>query len=594
MLTSSDEETTMTVEYYKKRRNALEAQYSPWQLRTLSQVLDHGAERFADRVVLQTDDKSFTYAEMAAWSERIAAGLLELGIGPGEHVALVMANHPEFVAVKFAIAKVGAVCVPVNFLLRERELTYVLQQSNAVALITMDSFRQSDYVAMLDSMMPGWEQAGGGPNFPDLRHVVVFSAEGTCRSWKSLGDLETVPTLETRARLGEIEAGFDVGRTCDILYTSGTTGNPKGVLLTHDMIVRSGYASAFGRGLVPGHRITYSLPMYHVFGYIECLLAAMFAGATVVPHLAFDPAEILSSVARHQVNEIACVPTMTLALIAEASRATEKRQPYDLSSVTVMYSSGGPAPASIWDDIHAVFAPVEVVHGYGQTETTAAMTAAISTTPHTGEEDHEVRQSNGKFRAAGAAGDPTLGGVLAVYKAVDVETGADLPRGERGELVVRGPAVTAGYYNKAEETAEAITADGWLRTGDIGIVDADDRVYLVGRLKETYRCGGEMVMPKEIENLLAQHSGVSQVHVVGIPHPRMGEVGCAVIVPTGPDRPSSASLIELCMKNLARFKVPAHIVYLASADLPLTVTGRVQKFRLVEMVVERLRASGEI
>ena len=169
-------------------------------------------------------------------------------------------------------------------------------------------------------------------------------------------------------------------------------------------------------------------------------------------------------------------------------------------------------------------------------------------------------------------------------------TGADLPAGERGELVVRGPAVTAGYYNKPEETAAAIDANGWLHTGDIGIVDADNYVYLVGRLKESYRCGGEMVMPREVELLLNEHPGVSQSHVVGIPHPRMGEVGCAVVVAEDSNRPHAGDLIDMCTKNLARFKVPAQVIFMEASELPLTVTGRVQKFRLSEMCVERLRA----
>ncbi len=574
-----------SVEYYEHRRRTLEARYAPWQPRTLSQVLDYAAAQFGDQRFVLTDAQSFSFDDMAVWSTRIAAGLVELGIKPGDHVALVMANHPEFIAIKFAIARAGAVCVPVNFLLRERELTYVLQQSNAVALITMDVFRSSNYVDMLDTMMPGWESSAGGENFPQLRNVVVFSADGHSRAWRSLADVEAIGTAESCRELDRRAQQFNVSQNVDILYTSGTTGNPKGVMLTHDMVGRAGYASAYGRGLEVGHRIVYSLPMYHVFGYIECLLAATYAGATVLPHLAFDAMEMLKTVERQQVNEIACVPTMTLALIDEL-----RTNSYDMGSVSIMYSSGGIAPPSIWDDIHELFQPREIVHGYGQTETTAAMTAGLSVFPHGAPDDHYVRQSNGIFRQAGAAGDPELGGVLAVYKTVDVETGADLPCGERGELVVRGPAVTVGYYNKPEETAAAIDANGWLHTGDIGIVDADDYVYLVGRLKESYRCGGEMVMPREVELLLNEHPGVGQSHVVGVPHPRMGEVGCAVIVTDGLVSPDPAALIDLCAKNLARFKVPAHVLFMEASELPLTVTARVQKFRLSEMCVERLRA----
>jgi fatty-acyl-CoA synthase len=571
----------MPVVHPDERRRTLENMHSPWKSRTLSQQLDDAATRFGDQEFLRTDDESYSYVEIAEWSKRLAGGFVELGIQPGEHVALVMANHPEFVAVKFAISRIGAVCVPINFLLRERELTYVLQQSDVVTLITMDRFRQSNYVEMLDSMMQGWEQNAGGAAFPKLRSVVVFSDSNQTRRWRSLVDVEAMTTPQSAKRLAELDLAADPATCCDILYTSGTTGNPKGVLLTHDMIVRTGYAAAFGRALSRDHRMIFSLPMYHVFGYIECMLAATFAGAVIVARLAFDAADMLAAVTKHQVHEISCVPTMTLALIAEA-----KAKKYDLSSITTVYSSGGPAPATIWDDIYEVFQPTEVVHGYGQTETTAAMTSVL---PEGNAID--LRVSNGRFRNAGCAGDASLGGVLAVYKTVDIESGADLPRGERGELVVRGPAVTSGYYKKPEETQAAFDANGWLRTGDIGIITEDDSLVLVGRVKETYRCGGEMVMPKELENLLMEHPGVSQAHVVGVPHPRMGEVGCAVIVPldaSPADRPGERELLALCTTNLARFKVPAHVLFFRADDIPLTVTGRVQKFRLVELAIARL------
>jgi fatty-acyl-CoA synthase len=576
------EVAAMAVTHPTQRRDALDAAYTPWSGRTVAQLLDHAADRFDDLPFVITDEKTFTYREMQQWVRRLAGGLVALGITPGDHVAVVLANYPEFVALKFAIARVGAVSVPVNFLLRERELSYVLQQSHTVALITMDRFRGGEYIAILDSLMPGWEEHGGGDAFPRLRNVVVFSAadEGNrARKWRSFSDLEGKATAETMAEADARSAAANPSTHSDILYTSGTTGSPKGVLLTHDMVVRAGYASAYGRGLSAGHRVAYSLPMYHVFGYIECLLAVSFVGGAVVPRLVFDPPDLLQSVSRHQVHEIACVPTMTIALLAEARANT-----YDLSTIQIMYSSGGPSAPSMVDEIREVFRPDEMVAGYGQTETTAAMTSTLP-------EDHDdaLRYTNGRFRKAGAAGDPTIGGVLAVYKAVDVVTGADLPRGARGELVVRGPAVTAGYYDKPEETASAFDAHGWLRTGDIGIVGEDDSVVLVGRVKETYRCGGEMVMPKEVENVLMEHPGVGQAHVVGVAHPRMGEVGCAVIVAADPtDPPVASELIARCQRELARFKVPAHVVFLEAHDLPLTVTGRVQKFRLVELVTPLL------
>jgi fatty-acyl-CoA synthase len=574
-----------------QRREALDALHSPWRARTLAQHLDLASARWGSDPFVVTDTHTHTYDDLVSWSTRLAAGLIELDIRPGEHVGVVMANHPEFVALKFAISRIGAVSVPINFLLKDRELAYVLKQSDAVALINMDRFRDNDYLGILDRIIPDWEHEAGGAALPKLRNVVVFPdparspEHGSTRkpTWQTLSDVEALASEEAAAKLRELSLIADPASHSEILYTSGTTGQSKGVLLTHNMVTTAGYASAYGRALTPGHRVVFSLPMYHVFGYIECLLAVMYVGGAVVPKLAFDPADILSAVAKHQVQEIACVPTMTIALLAEA-----KANPYDLSTISIMYSSGGPSAPSMVDEIREVFSPDEVVAGYGQTETTAAMTMNLPELS-----DDYVKYKNGTFRNAGIAGDPALGGTLAIYKVIDIVTGVDVPAGERGELVVRGPAVTSGYYNKPEETAAAFTSDGWLRTGDLGVMDAEHYVTLVGRLKETYRCGGEMVMPKEVENLLIEHPAVNQAHVVGIPHARMGEVGCAVIVPEpnvarSQDGTLSQELVDLCTRELARFKVPAHVLFLSADELPLTVTGRVQKFRLVDLVVQRL------
>ncbi len=580
----------MATTHPAQRREALDAIHSPWKTRTLAQHLDLAADRWGSNPFVIADNHTYTYDDMAYWSGRLAAGLIEIGIQPGEHVGVIMANHPEFVALKFAISRIGAVSVPINFLLKDRELAYVLTQSDVVALITMDRFRDNDYLGILDRILPHWQHDAGGSRVPNLRKIIVFpdpsqrnEASLDSPSWQTLHEVEALASESSRARVSELALTADPAGNSDILYTSGTTGQSKGVLLTHNMVTRTAYASAYGRGLKPGHRVVFSLPMYHVFGYIECLLAVMYVGGAVVPKLAFDPADILTAVAKHQVQEIACVPTMTIALLAEA-----RANPYDLSTISIMYSSGGPSAPSMVDEIREVFAPEEMVAGYGQTETTAAMTSNLPEFS-----DDYLKYKNGTLRHAGIAGDPNLDGALAIYKVIDIVTGADVARGERGELVVRGPAVTAGYYNKPEETDAAFTPDGWLRTGDLGEMDTENYVTLVGRLKETYRCGGEMVMPKEVENLLVEHRAVNQAHVVGIPHPRMGEVGCAVIVvepnvDRANDEALSQELLDLCTKELARFKVPAHVLFVSAHELPLTVTGRVQKFRLVELVLERL------
>ena len=564
-----------------ERRAALERRWAPWTPMTVSGVLHRAAERFGDRPLVIGERRTYTYAEIDAWARRIGGGLVALGIEPGDHVAVLIANHPEFVAVKFAVAWAGATCVPINFLLRTPELAYVLHQSDAMALITMDRHRDLDYLGSLDELSPGWETAGGGDRLAGLRHVVVLSPDGDPPrpGSMSLGDLQRLGDAAAPAELDRRAAAADPEAYSDILYTSGTTGNPKGVLLRHDQVVRESYAAAYQRALEDGRRTIFPMPMYHVFGYMEGLMAVLFVGGAIVPQVTFDAARMLAQIREHEVGEVMAVPAVTLPLIAEIRRARPV-----LGSVHTVFSSGGAAPPSIWDDIREVFGDVELTTGYGQTETTA-------TTTCTDPEDDEwfVRETNGRPRRGGIAGDPALDGRVAIYKAVDVLTGEDLAPGQPGHLLVRGMVVTDGYYDKPAETAEAFTDDGWLRSGDIGSVDGDG-LRLTGRLKESFRVGGEMVMPKEIENVLAEHAAVAHAHVVGIPHERMGEVGCAWVIPADPDHPPDPdALVAHCAQRLARFKVPRHVFVAPLDELPVTATGRVQKHRLGELSVRRLR-----
>ena len=564
-----------------ERRAALEARFPSWSPKTISGILDDAVESFGDRPLVITDDHEYSYAEIQAWSRDLAAGLIELGVEPGDHVSMIMANYPEFVAMKFAIARAGAVCIPINFLFRGGELGYVIDQSDSKVLIAMDRYRDLDYMATLDELSPGWESAGGGERMPGLQHVVVFSPSGEPREGaRTLEDLRSAGNDAAREELARRERAADATAYSDILYTSGTTGSPKGVLIAHDQVGRIAYAAAFQRALEDGRRLGFPLPMYHVFGYMECLMTVLFVGGAIVPRVTFEPKDFLAAIKRHAINEIVAVPAVTLPLMAEMRRGD-----YDISTVHTVFSSGGAAPPNIWDDIREAFGDVEITTGYGMTETTAATTCTMPEGP-----DELVKTTNGELRFAGAAGDPEIGGRIAMYKAVDIQTEEDLPPGEQGHLIVRGPTVTHGYYKKPDETELAFTKDGWLRTGDIGTIDEHGSLKLTGRIKESFRVGGEMVMPKEVENVLAEHPAVSEAHVVGVPHERMGETGVAWVLPSDPDNPpDEGELVQHCTERLARFKVPRNVIYYGAPDeLPLTATGRVQKFKLSEMSQKRL------
>ncbi len=567
----------------QERRQALEALHRRWRAMTLPQALDAAAGRHPDRPLILTDERTFTYAEVSDWSRRLAAGLIALGVGPGEHVALVMANHPELIALEFAIARAGAVAVPINFLLRRDELAYVIAQSDAAVLVTMDSFRDLDYMGILDELAPEWERAGGGEAFPCLRDVVVFAAGGLRRAGTlSVGELERLgETASPGDELGRRERAADPQAIADIIYTSGTSGPPKGVMLSHDALLRSAYGSAWTRAFQDGRRILFALPLYHVFAYVEGLLAALFAGGAIIPQTAFDPAATLSAVEIHRADEALFVPTMTIAVLEAA-----QLRGYDLGSLHTVMSAAAPAPVRLWLAVREQLGVAEVITAYGMTETSAATTYTQPDGPL-----ELVASTVGSAKHGGAAGDPALAGRLVAYKTVDPLTGEDLPAGAEGELATRGPIVTHAYYRKPEETAAVIDADGWLRSGDLGRVGPDGSLVLTGRSKELYKCGGEMVAPKEVEELLTEHDMVAQAYVVGLPDERMGEVGCAWVVPADPRCADAAELIEHCRARLARFKVPAHVMFMNARELPTTATGKVQKFILIERARERLGAA---
>lgn len=547
---------------------------------TLSQSLDMAASRFRDRPLVICDDCSHTYADIQRWSRELAAGLLAMGVGRGDHVAVVLGNYAEYVALKFAIARIGAVSVPINYALRRNELSYILGQSDSKLLITMDCLRDRNYLEDLDALAPGWESSGGGTFLPQLKHVIVFpTGHGPVRAeTKTLDSLRTLGRSTPGSELAQLEDSPDPHFRSDVIYTSGTTGLPKGVMLSHDMILRAAYASAYTRAFEDGRRIMFALPMYHVFGYVECLVACTFVGGAIIPQVAFDVQKMLEGAERHGANELVCVPTVTLKLLEVA-----RTRGFDGSKLLAVFNSGGLSPPSIWQNIRSVLGAREVLTGYGMTETTASTTCTLPE-----ESDDHLLNSNGRLKFAGIAGSPELKGILAEYKTIDPETGVDLPPGTSGELVARGPIVTKGYYKKDQETRAAFTTDGWLHTGDIGVVTADGYVTLTGRLKETYRCGGEMVMPKEVEDLLMTHPGVAHALVVGVPDPKMGEVGCVCVVRSSSGHPTTEELIEFCKERLARFKVPKHVLFLAENEIPTTATGKAQKFKLAEWARQRI------
>lgn len=559
-----------------KRRRALRDAYPVWTPRTLHEFLDRCVDDFGARPLVLTDDVELSYAAVAEHSRALADGLAALGVRPGDRVGMLMANYPEFVAVKFAIARVGAIAVAFNFLYRDDELRYVLGDSDCRVLVTMTSFGGLDYQSMLDRIAPGWDDESfakrpGGESPSELRNVVVLETDSPARTGAlTLGALNALGLDHQGLAHG---IATDPEAIADMLYTSGTTGTPKGVLTTHDAVLRTGYASALTRAYEDGRRILFSLPFYHMFGYIEGLLSVMYAGGAIVPITAFCAQRYFEGIERHRATDLLVVPTMAVAMVE-----SDVRDRYDLSSLNAILCGSAPAPIWLWNQIEKDFGVSEIVTGYGMTESGGAMTLTRPEDPL-----HLTSETVGRPKMAGAAGIPGTDALVA-YKTVDPVTAQDLPSGLEGELVSSGPTTMRGFWNRPEQTAAALR-DGWLHSGDLGLVRPDGYLHVTGRSKELYKSGGELVMPKEIEDLLASHEDISQVFVFGLLDDRWGEIGCAVVVLAPEASLTEDEVIAMCKRKLAKFKVPKRVVFYAAEELPKTPTGKVQKYRLAQRVL---------
>ena len=573
------------------RRARLRERFAEWVPRALHERLDDCAGEYGNRPFVITDERTISYAETADWSRRLAAGLAALGVRPGDRVGMVMANYLEFVPLKFAISRAGAVAIPFNYLYRRDELGYVLAQSQCNVLITMTGFMGLDYLGLLDDIAPGWDKGGElelAP-LPDLRRVVLLSTDGRTRD-----GVDHVADLASRGNSrGNEYPGAAAGgqirpeKVGDILYTSGTTGSPKGVMVTHDAVQRTGYASALTRAYEDGRRVLFSLPCYHMFGYVEGLMSVMFVGGAIIPQTTFSPVGYLQGVQRHRATDILCVPTMAVAIIEHPDLKN-----YNLSTLNAILCGSAPAPVWIWEKFRDDLGISEIVTGYGMTECGGAMTLSLP------EDPLELSSSTvGRVKLAGSAGlaeadAPGHGGDLCRYLTVDPLTGEPLPEGAEGELASYGPTTMIGYWRKPDETAEVLSPGGLLRSGDLGLVGPDGYLRVTGRSKELYKSGGELVMPREIEEMLSAHEDVAQVFAIGLVDERWGEIGCAVVVRRAGATITEDDVIALCKASLARFKVPKQVIFLEQDELPKTPTGKVQKYRLIPMAEQRLSESG--
>ena len=512
-----------------------------------------------------TEAQTLSYNDVAGLSRRLAAGLTARGITQGDRVALLMANDPMTVPLLFAVWRIGAIAVPLNTLYRADEIEFTLREAACSFIVSMRSFGSRNVAAELDSTLPGWSK-GACAALPDLRGGLTFDRE------------RPEAFLDALARDGDALANVAIGAddTAVIMFTSGTTGSPKGVEISHDNLLRASYAGAYHQAFEDGRRAVFSLPLYHGFGLVVGLLSGMVVGGAIIPLLRFDPDAILTAIEKHRATYLMGVPTMTIALLEQA-----KRKNYDFSSLTAIHSAAAPTPSWVWADICETFGCDAIITSYGQTEVTATV---ICTVP--GDPIDVVAETQGCIVEGGIAGMLDQGGKIAEFKTIDPESGEDLPWGSPGELCCRSPMNSKGYFRRADATAQLFLPGGWIRMGDLGQFREDGNLFLTGRTKELYKSRGELVSPKELEQLLTQLDDIAQAFFIGMPDDQYGECGCAWIVRSEGSTISASAIQEFLRGKVAGYKLPRDIWFLTEAELPTTGTGKVQKARLREMALE--------
>jgi fatty-acyl-CoA synthase len=528
----------------------------PYRDLTLGDLLSRLAQALPDHEALVYGERPrYTFAALEREARTIARGLMALGVEPGERVVLWATNVPEWVVLQFALAKIGAILVTANTSLRARDVDYLLRQSEAATLITIRGFRDVDYVDQLNAI----GAISGG--IPTLRRAVFIGSDPPA-GFVPYASLEERAARVSEAELDVRSARVGVDEVINMQYTSGTTGFPKGVMLSSRNIVNNGQALGTVLGFTPADRLCLCVPLFHCFGCVIGVLGAYTHGACLCPIVAFDPDAVLETIHRERCTALYGVPTM---FIAELESADFKR--YDLRSLRTGVMAGALCPEPLMRRVMTEMHLPEITIAYGMTESSPGITM----TPR----DSSIAQRS-----------QTVGPVLPELevKIVDPATGLERPAGACGELCCRGYNVMKGYYNNPAATRQAIDADGWLHTGDEATMDPDGYFRITGRIKDIIIRGGENIAPKEIEDRLREHPAVADAYVYGLPDAFFGEV-VASAVRLKPNQGASESdmateLIAWCASALAKFKVPRSVRFVTG--FPMTASGKVQKYKLRE------------
>ena len=537
---------------------------------TIGKLLEEKAELHPNHPAVVYSDRNlrWTYREFDDICRKAAKGFMKLGIGKGEQLAAWSTNAPEWLITQFSTGKMGAVLVTVNTNYRTAELEYLLKQSDTTTIILMDTWKDASYIDMIYEIVPGLKTSEPGKlkssRLPFLKNVIVLGDKrypGTF-SWNDIIKLgETVSDEELNERMNSL-APDDV---INMQYTSGTTGFPKGVMLTHNNIVNNGFNIAGCMKLTVADRLCIPVPFFHCFGCVLGTMACVSVGATMVPVQEFNPKRVLQTVQDEKCTGLHGVPTMFIAELNDPD--FEK---YDLSTLRTGIMAGSNCPIEAMKAVIEKMGAREITIAYGQTESSPVITQTRT------DDTIELRVE-------------TVGKALpnVEVKIVEPGTAKEVERGVQGELCTRGYHVMKGYYKNLTATSEAIDAEGWLHTGDLAVMDENGYCKITGRLKDMIIRGGENIYPREIEEFLYSHPKILDVQIIGIPDQVYGEEIMAWIILKEGETADAEEIKEFCKGKISKHKIPRYIEF--TDTYPMTASGKIQKFRLREKAVELVK-----
>ena len=536
---------------------------------TVGGLLDHIAGKYPDGDALIYRERNLRYS-WSQFNERcrlIAKGLLKMGVKKGDNLSIWAYNVPEWVVLQFASAKIGAVLVTVNTSYKSAELEYILNQSDSSTLFMVRSFKDTDYVATVNEVVP--ELAAAAPcrlktaKLPFLKNV-VFIGDETPAGMLNFAEIVKMGAAVSDAELAAVESTLDRHEVINMQYTSGTTGFPKGVMLTHYNVVNNGFNIGECMKFTEKDRLCIPVPFFHCFGCVLGVMACVTHGTAMVPIEIFDPLKVLQTIEKEKCTAVHGVPTM---FIAELEHPEFDR--FDLKTLRTGIMAGSNCPIEVMKKVISKMHATEITIAYGQTESSPVITQTRT--------DDAI-----ELRVA------TVGRALpdVEVKIVDIETGETLPPGKQGELCTRGYLVMKGYYKMPDETAKAIDAEKWLHTGDLAIMDENGYCKITGRIKNMIIRGGENIYPREIEEFLYTHPKISDIQIYGVPDRKYGEQVMAAIILKKGVAMTEGEVHAYCQDKIANYKIPKYVKFVES--YPMTASGKIQKFKMRDMAIKEL------